>query len=139
MAKNNIQLNSKFLLPIVAFALIFGVCVFGSNVLIKKVSEKVIQQIQRDYTPGPYSPGFDPDKVDPRFFRNNQQPLQQSSPPPSMQNQNPNQTNDFPTNQGVNNFQNMDDYLEDIPMKAPLLESLDSPDRWNKMWENSRF
>lgn len=138
MAKNNIQLNSKFLLPIVAFALIFGVCVFGSNVLIKKVSEKVIQQIQRDYTPGPYSPGFDPDKVDPRFFRNNnQQPLQQSSPPP-MQNQNP--TNDFPPNsQGVNNFRNIDDYLEDIPMKAPLLETLDSPDRWNQMWENSRF
>jgi len=39
-----------------------------------KVSERVIEKMQRDYAPGPYHPGFDPDKVNPEFFRNQQPP-----------------------------------------------------------------
>lgn len=45
-----------------------GVFIFvvgiGSNFLVDKVAEKVIQKLQKDYSPSPYGPGFDPDKID---------------------------------------------------------------------------
>lgn len=33
----------------------------------RDVTRDVMQQLQREYAPGPYSPGFDPDKVPPRL------------------------------------------------------------------------
>jgi hypothetical protein len=56
-----------------AFVLTF-ILVFGflfKNVLVDKVTSNVIQELRRSYTPGPYDPGFDPDKVNPNVFRNN--------------------------------------------------------------------
>lgn len=32
--------------------------------LVDEVTQEVIERLQRDYVPGPYSPGFDPDKMD---------------------------------------------------------------------------
>jgi hypothetical protein len=34
--------------------------------MTRRVTEKVMQGLKRDYVPGPYEPGFDPDKVPPR-------------------------------------------------------------------------
>ena len=28
-----------------------------------------MDELKRSYTPGPYDPGFDPDKVNPNYFR----------------------------------------------------------------------
>lgn len=39
---------------------IFGV---GGNFLVEKISNRVIQKLQRDYSPSPYGPGIDPDKL----------------------------------------------------------------------------
>jgi hypothetical protein len=39
---------------------IFGV---GGNFFIEKISNRVIQKLQRDYSPSPYGPGIDPDKL----------------------------------------------------------------------------
>ena len=36
------------------------------RVLEKRVTQNVMEQLRRSYAPGPYNPGFDPDKVDPR-------------------------------------------------------------------------
>ena len=43
------------------FIFVFGI---GSNLLIDKITDKVIQKLQKDYSPSPYGPGFDPDKID---------------------------------------------------------------------------
>lgn len=43
-----------------ATLVIFGV---GGNFLIEKISNRVIQKLQRDYSPSPYGPGIDPDKL----------------------------------------------------------------------------
>lgn len=32
--------------------------------LINKVAHRVIQQLQKEYSPSPYGPGIDPDKLD---------------------------------------------------------------------------
>lgn len=34
-------------------------------VLTDKIADKVVQSLKREYVPGPYEPGFDPDKVPP--------------------------------------------------------------------------
>lgn len=36
-------------------------------VLVNKISSKVMQSLKREYVPGPYEPGFDPDKVPPKI------------------------------------------------------------------------
>jgi hypothetical protein len=38
--------------------------------LVNKVTDNVIQKLKAEYTPGPYGPSFDPDKVNPDVFRN---------------------------------------------------------------------
>jgi len=71
--------NTKFLLCIVIFLVlcIFGVAaknfvIFGitnNNHLIDKISDKVIERLQRDYSPSPYGPSVDPDKIDMEKFK----------------------------------------------------------------------
>jgi hypothetical protein len=39
--------------------------------LVDKVSDTVIQKLQKPYAPGPYAPGVDPDKVNPVVLKAN--------------------------------------------------------------------
>lgn len=41
----------------------------GGNILKQKITEEVIQKLRGEYVPGPFTPGFDPDKVNPNFLR----------------------------------------------------------------------
>lgn len=51
--------------------LVVGLFVLTASVLLNvlvmtdRVADKVVQSLKRDYVPGPYDPGFDPDKVPP--------------------------------------------------------------------------
>lgn len=33
--------------------------------VVDKIADKVIEKLQKDYSPSPYGPGLDPDKIDP--------------------------------------------------------------------------
>jgi hypothetical protein len=35
----------------------------GGNFLLDKIADRVIQRLQKEYSPSPYGPGFDPDKI----------------------------------------------------------------------------
>jgi hypothetical protein len=38
--------------------------------VIDKITDKVVQRLMKEYSPGPYFPGgIDPDKVDPNIWR----------------------------------------------------------------------
>ena len=64
MVTNNAKNDNTFVLIIVALVvLIFGVGI-GYKVLVNKVTDQVIERIQKEYSPSPYGPGFDPDKID---------------------------------------------------------------------------
>lgn len=56
-------LENKVLLVVILLVVGF----FSLNIIGPKVvdffADKVIEKLQRDYTPGPYTPGVDPDKV----------------------------------------------------------------------------
>ena len=55
----NLKLATACLLVLVASVLL------NTLVMTDKVAYRVIQSLKRDYVPGPYEPGFDPDKVPP--------------------------------------------------------------------------
>lgn len=57
---------------VVTLFLVAGVEVASFKITVNKTTENVIQEMQKHYTPGPYAPGFDPDKVNPNFWRNQQ-------------------------------------------------------------------
>ena len=60
---NNITENKLFI-PMVFLASLFLILLFGNKVIIDKVADRVIQKLQREYSPSPFAPGFDPDKID---------------------------------------------------------------------------
>ena len=56
--------NLKFAVVILSFLI---ATLFVNNlVLTKRIASRVVEELKRDYVPGPYEPGFDPDKVPPR-------------------------------------------------------------------------
>jgi hypothetical protein len=65
---------NKFLVAIVIILVLVLGAAFGMNILVDKTSDRVIEKLQRDYVPGPYAPGIDPDKINPNFWRSQQRP-----------------------------------------------------------------
>jgi ABC-type cobalt transport system substrate-binding protein len=56
--------SNKLLLVVVVLTLMmFGVAISG-RFFVDKVADRVIQKLQKDYSPSPYGPGIDPDKLD---------------------------------------------------------------------------
>jgi hypothetical protein len=86
---NNKLIAAAVTLTIVLFATI------SFNIVLDKIADRVIEKLKRDYVPGPYSPGFDPDKVDPSAFSSMSIPLTLNEI-------------DFPTNWTEQVFENND-------------------------------
>ena len=61
--------NKKYIYVAAGLLVVLVSLLFGKDVFIKKITSEVVKQLRREYAPGPYSPGFDPDKVDPSFFQ----------------------------------------------------------------------
>lgn len=50
---------------IVALVTLMNISFFViGKVVIDKASDRVIERLEKDYSPSPYGPGFDPDRVD---------------------------------------------------------------------------
>lgn len=61
MTADNLKKAVTLLMVLVA------VLAVNNIVLTSRITSKVLESLKRDYVPGPYEPGFDPDKVPPRF------------------------------------------------------------------------
>jgi len=61
--------ENKLFLPLVTLAVVFLFLVLGNKIVIDKVADRVIQKLQREYSPSPFAPGFDPDKIDANKIR----------------------------------------------------------------------
>lgn len=49
---------------------IFNVGAFlVGRLLVDRVADRVINKLKKEYSPSPYGPGFDPDKVNPNAFK----------------------------------------------------------------------
>lgn len=41
----------------------------GGKFLIDRIADRVIQKLQKDYSPSPYGPGIDPDRLDAELLK----------------------------------------------------------------------
>jgi hypothetical protein len=56
---------------IVVAITMFNIGVFAvGKLVVNKAADEVIERLEKEYSPSPYGPGFDPDKVDPEVLRN---------------------------------------------------------------------
>jgi len=65
---NNI--NNKFFWVVVALTasmLLIGV---GGKMFVDKVADVVVEKLKKKYSPSPYGPGIDPDKIDMSKLKN---------------------------------------------------------------------
>jgi len=59
-------MNIESLKMVALFLLVLVVTLAVNNlVLTSKITDRVLDSLKREYVPGPYEPGFDPDKVPP--------------------------------------------------------------------------
>lgn len=61
--------NNKMVWVVAIFTVLNLAFFFGSKFVINKTADKVIEKLQKEYSPSPYGPGIDPDKVDPDALR----------------------------------------------------------------------
>jgi hypothetical protein len=74
-----LKMQNKILIIASVILGLLLVVLLGNELLINKISNRVIEQLKRDYVPGPYDPGFDPDKVNPSVFRSEYSTTQQTN------------------------------------------------------------
>jgi hypothetical protein len=65
---DDLKNNKMFLVLVVVTTFNIGAFLLG-KVVIDKAADRVIQKLQKEYSPSPYGPGFDPDKVSPDAFK----------------------------------------------------------------------
>lgn len=63
------KMEKKILSILAVITSLLFATVLAKNYLIYAVTQNVIKELKRNYTPGPYDPGFDPDKVNPNALR----------------------------------------------------------------------
>ena len=64
------DLKKNKMLWILLGVTIFNIAAFVvAKIVIDKAADRVIEKLQKDYSPSPYGPGFDPDKVSPDGFK----------------------------------------------------------------------
>jgi len=61
--------KNKMVWVVAIFTVLNIVFFLGSKFVINKTADKVIEKLQKEYSPSPYGPGIDPDKIDPDALR----------------------------------------------------------------------
>lgn len=61
--------NNKMFWVVAIFTVLNLVLLVGSKFVISKTADKVIEKLQKEYSPSPYGPGIDPDKVNPNTLK----------------------------------------------------------------------
>jgi hypothetical protein len=64
MEMEQLKKNKLFWVLVIVTVFNVGAFVIG-KVIVDKAADRVIQKLQKDYSPSPYGPGFDPDRVSP--------------------------------------------------------------------------
>ncbi|MHA1948725.1 MAG: hypothetical protein ACW99G_03165 [Candidatus Thorarchaeota archaeon] len=66
------NINEKLGVAAIVLGILFVTLLVATPIIIEKTKASVIQEL-KSYSPGPYGPGFNPDKVDPSFFNDSEQ------------------------------------------------------------------
>lgn len=77
--------NNKLFYIVIALTIGLVAVGFGGNLLVDKLANRVIQKLQKEYSPSPYGPGIDPDRIDMDAVRR-QAPPKNNQPSPKTSN-----------------------------------------------------
>ncbi len=55
--------NNRLLWVVAALVVVLMVVGLGGKFVVDKVADRVIQKLQKEYSPSPYGPGLDPDRI----------------------------------------------------------------------------
>jgi hypothetical protein len=69
-------LKNKMFVVIVALTFVNLAFFIGGKLIIDKAADEVIERLERNYSPSPYGPGLDPDKVNPQALDSPRQYLE---------------------------------------------------------------
>ena len=58
------NINNKLFYVVLALTITMLVVGVGGSLLVNRVADVVIEKLQKEYSPSPYGPGIDPDKID---------------------------------------------------------------------------
>jgi hypothetical protein len=61
--------NRSLLIGVVGLSAFLFLILFLNLFFVPKITRDVIQELKREYTPGPYDPAYDPDKINPNLLR----------------------------------------------------------------------
>lgn len=61
--------SNKLFWLVVGLTVVMLAVGFGGKSFVNKVSDRVIEKLQKEYSPSPYGPGIDPDKLDAEKLR----------------------------------------------------------------------
>lgn len=68
------QLKNNKLFWVLVVVTVFNIGAFLlGKVIVDRASDRVIQKLQKEYSPSPYGPGLDPDKVNPNALKSQKQ------------------------------------------------------------------
>jgi hypothetical protein len=56
--------NNKLFWAALALGGVFLTVGISKKVIVDTIADRVIERLQKDYSPSPYGPGIDPDKLD---------------------------------------------------------------------------
>lgn len=59
------MLSNKLFVTLAALTVFNVVLVLGGNYALDRTADRVVERLEKNYSPSPYGPGFDPDKVEP--------------------------------------------------------------------------
>lgn len=59
------NMQKKLVWAIVGLGILLVGVGFGGRLMTEKVANRVIVKLQKEYSPSPYGPGMDPDKLNP--------------------------------------------------------------------------
>jgi hypothetical protein len=62
-------LENKWVRVVGILLVVFVVLIVFNNAIVERTANRVIEKLHKQYAPGPYAPGFDPDKVNPDLWK----------------------------------------------------------------------
>lgn len=57
-------MNKNLLYVVIGLGIAMVFIIFGEKILIDKIADRVVKKLQKEYSPSPYGPGFNPDLID---------------------------------------------------------------------------
>jgi hypothetical protein len=107
--------NKLFWVLVVVTIFNIGAFVLG-KVIIDRAADRVIKKLQKEYSPSPYGPGFDPDKVSPDAFKSQKKYFEMRK------------------RIATKSFQGEHAFLEGNNLE----NAVESADKWRTEWEKER-